>query len=112
MAIFSAPFSNAISSEVPGPIDLGKVSTKVMEIMLMQQFCQQSLKAHGPLVCLFTNIFQQFFTSDGHVCAMIWRSKSSMCKSSAMKCMALTIQSISQTDDNQVFLNKTIEPST
>ena len=26
------------------------VSTKVMEIMLMQQFCQQSAKASGPLV--------------------------------------------------------------
>ena len=29
---------------------MGRDSTKVMEIMLMQQFCQQSIKASGPLV--------------------------------------------------------------
>ena len=27
-------------------------STKIMEIMLMQQFCQLSVKAYGPLVII------------------------------------------------------------
>ena len=43
---------------------LGKVSIKVMEIMLMQQLCQQSIKAHEPLVLsilgILNNITIQF----------------------------------------------------
>ena len=67
---FSAKFSNAISSEVPWLIDFkfyvrhpGRVPTKVMEILLMQQFCQQSVKAHGPLVQLnFLKILGRFIS--------------------------------------------------
>ena len=46
-------------SENPGPTDFKfyvrhtgeSLATKVMEIMLMQEFCQHSVKASGPLVC-------------------------------------------------------------
>ena len=59
-SFFQPNFQTIISSEVPGPIDsnfmwgiLGRVSNKVMELMLMQQLCQHSVKAHGPLVHKF-----------------------------------------------------------
>ena len=54
---FSAQSSNAISSEVPVPIDFkcymrhpGEGLYQNYEIMQMQQLCQQSIKAYGPLV--------------------------------------------------------------
>ena len=62
IGLVSAQFSNANSSEVPGPIDFkfyvrhpGEGLCQIMEIMLMQQFCQQSVNAHGPLVKIDTN---------------------------------------------------------
>ena len=43
-------FLDWLTSNCMWGILVGRVSTKVMEIMLMHQFCQQSIKVHGPLV--------------------------------------------------------------
>ena len=41
---------------------LGRDSIKIMESMLMQQFCEQSVKAHGPLV---SETAERFIKIDG-----------------------------------------------